>query len=61
MTKNEVEIKRILLHIEMTNLQARRDVEFGDGWRCDWQALLNEYDVELRQLIASTWPTEGKL
>lgn len=64
MTNREVEIRRLLLHMEMINIRARHEVEHRDGWTCNWAELLVQLDSELRGLLAEeqhpqhTWQQE---
>jgi hypothetical protein len=47
----DVEIKRLLLFMEMEVLAARRELECGDGWLSDHYERLGQMDGELQELI----------
>jgi hypothetical protein len=46
----DIEIKRILLFMEMEVISARREIEMG-GWLCDHDWALRQMNEELQKLL----------
>lgn len=48
------ELRALTAMLDSINLQARREMEFGDGWLLDWSKPMNEYSGRIESILAAS-------